>query len=177
MKMLIVILTGTIGLTACVSADNYHSREFGFPKIYSDKSESRSTLDKRTSATCCTCCKESDPYVRKLPPEAQNALGKVGIKDIGFIAVIDTNGTVRLLKPDNVEIDRVYFDEKNPLKNDGLTKFKPIAMASYKSSHCFIWSDGEVDDEQGNVLVQGYGGPQISGGSVVTRICYVPHGH
>lgn len=161
----LAILVGAIGLAGCASTDSYDKRGFKFPKIYSGKSESESTLEKQTSTTCCTCCKKNDPYVRPLPSGAENALGNVGIRDIAFIAVIDSNGTVRLLKPDDVDHDRIYFNQDNPYYHDkdglGLTGLNSISIVSYKGSHCFLWQ------ERG-----------VAGGTGYSRFCklhYKPH--
>lgn len=130
MKLACIVLAGTMVLTGCASMKGSDGQYFKFPSSYAGKPGSFERTPVR------------DDPVRRLPKEAENALAKVGVKDIAFIAVIDKDSTIRLLAPDRVQYDRVIFNHNKPLLNVGLTSLTSISMMSYKSSRCFLWSDG-----------------------------------
>lgn len=159
MKTSIIILIGALGLAGCTGfhrAEN--SRNETFPYTYSSKP--KSPPDNSTYI-------KSDPSVRDLPKEAQDILNAAGIKDIVFVAAVDKNGRIRLLKPHNVEYSKPEF----PLRNiDILRPPTLMSIIPYEGSpECLLWSKPKGPDK-GNGESHSVGGMLMEEG----RFCLVP---
>lgn len=158
----LVFFAAIFALAGCTSLNDPRGKD-------AVKSELNTPVDNQASQSCC---RENDPHVRDLPKEVEKALTKVGIKDVVFIAAIDNEGNVRLLKPENVKHDRVNLDQDNPLPNKGITGLNSISIVSYKSSLCFIYQDGTMVDKKGNIIKKGTASGIVLGGSgLPERFC------
>lgn len=146
MKTLIIILAGAVGLTGCMTMSHHRGEEgmdAGLASSYSGKSDEHHPSSQRV--------KGGDPYVRKLPPEAQAELAKVGIKDIAFLVAVDFNGTTRLLKPEKVK----YTEGRLPVKEVKVIQLKPISILAFEGSNCIVMADGSQGTWQKDYYIQG----------------------
>jgi len=80
-----------------------------------------------------------NPDVIDLPQNVVDALKQAGMKDILFLAAVDSQGKMRFLKPTGVIYDEIFLSRENPIC---AYEVNQITFLRYVGSDCVACSQG-----------------------------------